>query len=39
LRIDYILHSPSLTARSFVTLDEELSDHRPLRARFTISAQ
>jgi endonuclease/exonuclease/phosphatase family metal-dependent hydrolase len=39
LRIDYILHSPELEARSFKTLDVELSDHRPLRARFTWSAQ
>lgn len=39
LRIDYILHSPSLKARSFKTLDVELSDHRPLRARFTHAPQ
>jgi endonuclease/exonuclease/phosphatase family metal-dependent hydrolase len=39
LRIDYILHSPELEARSFKTLDVELSDHCPLRARFTWSAQ
>jgi len=39
LRIDYILHSPSVKARSFKTLDVELSDHRPLRARFTYAPQ
>jgi len=34
-RIDYILHSESLSAMNFVTYDISLSDHRPIGAEIT----
>ena len=35
LRIDYILHSQSLSPHNFKTHDIELSDHKPVSANFT----
>lgn len=36
LRIDYLLHSPEITLERFETVNIELSDHRPLKAVFSI---
>jgi endonuclease/exonuclease/phosphatase family metal-dependent hydrolase len=35
-RIDYILYNDSLTAESYVTHKEKLSDHHPISALFTL---
>lgn len=37
LRIDYILHSPSITTHEFETIDERMSDHRPLLANLSLN--
>ena len=36
LRIDYILHSPALAPTDFETMSTRLSDHRPVRAAFSL---
>jgi endonuclease/exonuclease/phosphatase (EEP) superfamily protein YafD len=38
LRIDYLLHHPSISSSGFTTHDVRFSDHRPIEASFWLNS-